>query len=173
MNHEELVNIAKKWLVGSAGAAFAVGEVVSFNGEIPDAIGFKSECSILVECKTSRSDFLADRKKPFRVNPEKGMGDHRFFLCPPNIITPEDELNGWGLLWAYKGRVRQIINPVKEVYTPYSTRPENQKRKVTSYQWRKHKHKKNAHAEHRLLISLTRRMAQKCEYLEKNIEVRK
>lgn len=172
MNHDELVQVAKKWLVGTAGCAFAVGEIMSCNGEIPDAIGFKSDSSILVECKTSRSDFLADKKKPFRIKPEKGMGDHRYFLCPPDVIKQTDDLNGWGLLWISKGRVRQIVNPIKEVYTPYSTRPENQTKKVTSYQWHKRQHVKNREAEHRLLISLTRRMAQKCPYLEKNIKVK-
>jgi hypothetical protein len=48
MNHQELVERAVKWLY-SYGCGFAVGERVSLNssGEIPDAIGFKSNQSIL------------------------------------------------------------------------------------------------------------------------------
>jgi len=64
ITHDELVSIAVKWLY-SQGCGFAVGErvCVASTGEIPDAIGFRSNCSILIECKTSRADFKADRKK--------------------------------------------------------------------------------------------------------------
>ncbi|MDC6936252.1 hypothetical protein N6N95_24270, partial [Escherichia coli] len=48
-------------------------------GEHPDALGFRNGASCLIEVKCSRSDFLADRKKVFRAEPEKGMGDWRFY----------------------------------------------------------------------------------------------
>ncbi|MDA3176190.1 hypothetical protein JWE21_29185, partial [Klebsiella pneumoniae] len=41
----------------------------------------------LIEAKCSRSDLLADRKKPFRVEPEKGMGDWRFMISEPGIVN--------------------------------------------------------------------------------------
>lgn len=53
-------------------------------GEHPDALGFRNGASCLIEVKCSRSDFLADRKKVFRAEPEKGMGDWRFYLCVTN-----------------------------------------------------------------------------------------
>ena len=56
-------------------------------GEHPDALGFRNGASCLIEVKCSRSDFLADRKKVFRAEPEKGMGDWRFYLCEPGVIT--------------------------------------------------------------------------------------
>lgn len=39
--------------------------------EQPDAIGFGGYATVLVEAKTSRADFLADLKKPFRIHPKK------------------------------------------------------------------------------------------------------
>ena len=53
------------------------------SGEMPDAIGWKRGChSVLVECKSSRADFLADREKPWRQKPENGAGCERFYLTP-------------------------------------------------------------------------------------------
>lgn len=67
-------------------------------GEKPDAIGFRNGASCLIEVKCSRSDFLADSKKPFRLDPRNGMGDWRFFMCEPGIINITDLPDGWGLL---------------------------------------------------------------------------
>jgi hypothetical protein len=73
-------------------------KAVTKSGEQPDCIGFRSGVSCLIECKTSRSDFLADRKKRFRVDPNLGMGDWRFMLVPKGLITTEELPDGWGLL---------------------------------------------------------------------------
>jgi hypothetical protein len=74
--------------------------------EIPDAIGWRSYESYLVECKTSRADFLADLKKPHRVNPDWGMGDRRYYMTPPDLVQPDELPEHWGLLWAYPKIVR-------------------------------------------------------------------
>ena len=66
------------------------------HGEQPDCIGFRSGVSCLIECKTSRADFLADRKKRFRIDPKKGMGDWRFMLTPKGLIKVEELPAGWG-----------------------------------------------------------------------------
>ena len=66
-------------------------------GEQPDDIGWRDGLSILIEVKVTFADFLADQKKPFRKDPSKGMGDWRFFLCPPEVIQPADLPSGWGL----------------------------------------------------------------------------
>ena len=68
------------------------------SGEKPDAIGFRNGASCLIEVKCSRSDFLADRKKHFRIDTSVGMGDWRFFMCEPGIIDVADLPMGWGLL---------------------------------------------------------------------------
>lgn len=76
--------------------------------EHPDALGFRNGASCLIEVKCSRSDFLADRKKVFRAEPEKGMGDWRFYLCESGVITVDDLPAGWGLLYVINGRVRKV-----------------------------------------------------------------
>ncbi len=52
--HDELVERAVRWLVGTGGCSFAVPEItVGGVWETPDAIGWHSSGdSILIECKT-------------------------------------------------------------------------------------------------------------------------
>ena len=77
-------------------------------GELPDAIGFRNGVSCLIEAKVSRTDFLADKKKRFRVDPSLGMGDWRFFICPPDLIKPEELPQGWGLLYAHTKIIKKV-----------------------------------------------------------------
>lgn len=67
-------------------------------GEQPDCLAFRSGVSLLIECKTSRSDFLADRKKNFRKDPSLGMGSWRFMLTPKGLLKIEELPEKWGLL---------------------------------------------------------------------------
>jgi hypothetical protein len=92
--------------------------VVCRTGEIPDAIGFRGDTTILIECKTSRSDFFADRTKSFRQLPERGMGALRFMLAPAGMIRVDELPAGWGLIEAAgKGATR--------VYGANPKQPEN------------------------------------------------
>lgn len=111
-SHNELVKIAVKWLY-SYGCGFAVGEKVCYSasGEVPDAIGFKNNQSILIECKTSRADFLVDKKKHFRKFPDKGMGNMRLFMCEEGVINPVELPNKWGLLYVKGKRIKKIVFP--------------------------------------------------------------
>ena len=110
--HKELVDRAERWLLKTCGCGFVLSELVSNNEEIPDAIGFRDGFSVLIECKTSRSDFMADKRKRFRVDPSQGMGAFRFYLCPEGVIHPEDLPERWGLLWlTSKGKVKRISGP--------------------------------------------------------------
>ena len=60
-----------------------LSEQACVSGEMPDAIGWKrASRSVLVECKISRADFLADRDKPFRQKSDLGLGCERFYLTP-------------------------------------------------------------------------------------------
>lgn len=101
MTHGELVAMASKWLKDfGCGVVFDDNFVArTQSGEKPDALGFKSNVSLLIECKATRSDFLADRNKKFRKNPELGVGDWRFYLCPAGLIKPDEIPQGWGLLY--------------------------------------------------------------------------
>lgn len=92
LTHDELCQIACRFLQNNG---FKVAFHDRFRawtpyGEQADAIGFRNGASCLIEAKCSRSDLLADRKKPFRVEPEKGMGDWRFMISEPGIVNIED-----------------------------------------------------------------------------------
>ncbi len=76
-----------------------LSEQACASGEMPDAIGWKKTChSVLVECKVSRADFLADREKSFRQKPQTGVGCERYYLAPRGLIRQEEIPAGWGLL---------------------------------------------------------------------------
>ncbi len=108
--HRELCEIAERWLLGTQRCRVAIAEPNCIvTDEQPDAIGFKGYLSILVEAKTSRADFLADAKKPFRICPQKGMGQARYYICEPGIIMDDDLPERWGLLHVLQGgRVRIV-----------------------------------------------------------------
>ena len=74
-SHEQLVERAGRWLRGTMRCNVVLLEPgYGSVGEIPDAIGWTSDgVSIVVECKASRSDFLADRNKPAR---RRALGSH-------------------------------------------------------------------------------------------------
>jgi len=98
MTHAQLVMKAVYWLRRYR-CGVVLSEQACASGEMPDAMGWKSVChSVLVECKVTRSDFLADRAKPFRVKPERGVGCERFYLVPAGLLLREELPAGWGLL---------------------------------------------------------------------------
>lgn len=110
MTHRELVKKARKWLRDIQKCNVVLTEKGSSTAhEIPDAIGWKSaRHSILVECKTSRSDFRADSKKWFRQD-GLGMGQTRYFLAPKGIIPIEEVPAGWGLLEVHGDKIKVVV----------------------------------------------------------------
>ncbi|TGG51058.1 hypothetical protein DAH22_00035 [Escherichia coli] len=100
LTHRELCQIAYKFLKRNGFKVCFHDRfiAVTSTGEQPDAMGFRNSASCLIEAKCSRADLLADRKKRFRKNPSLGMGDWRFFISEPGIISIEDLPPGWGLL---------------------------------------------------------------------------
>ena len=98
MTHAQLVEKAVHWLRRYR-CGVVLSEQACVSGEMPDAIGWKrAHHSVLVECKVTRADFLADRAKPFRLKPEQGVGSERFYLTPAGLLRPEELPPGWGLL---------------------------------------------------------------------------
>lgn len=117
MTHAQLVERAVRWLRGYR-CGVVLSEQACVSGEMPDAIGWKQAChSVLIECKVTRADFLADREKPFRVKPEKGVGSERFYLTPPALIQSNELPPGWGLLELRRGRVEIIQTSAKNLRT--------------------------------------------------------
>ena len=102
MTHRELVELAKDWLLSAKQCNPVFTEKGSAkSNEMPDAIGWSSQVSIIVECKISLFDFRADAKKPFRVTPEIGMGELRYYLFAHELYRkiPDWELPaGWGIV---------------------------------------------------------------------------
>lgn len=108
MTHEHLVILAKKWLIRARDCSVVLTETQAKSGEIPDAIGWRGQFSILIECKTSLADFRRDLGKWYRQS-GYGIGQQRFFMAPQGVI-PVDELpDGWGLLEVSGNVVRTLV----------------------------------------------------------------
>jgi hypothetical protein len=106
--HSDLVQIAQRWLRKTRHGVVLAETITRKSDESPDAIGWRNGGSIttVIECKTSRADFLQDAKKSFR---ERGMGNLRYFLAPVGLIPLDQLPKGWGLL-EVKGRtVTQVV----------------------------------------------------------------
>lgn len=90
--------------------------------ESPDVIAWRAvlganmTVSVVVECKTSRADFLADRAKPFRKDPARGMGYYRWMFAPSGLLRPDEIPERWGLaeLGPRGVRKRLAAKPFKE-----------------------------------------------------------
>jgi Holliday junction resolvase len=134
ITHEELVELGRDWLIGSYASAapwghYGCGVVVTeisaatWAGETPDVLGFCPHKSILIECKTSRADFNADKNKPFREEgyPEKGVGSQRWYMAPLGIIPIDKVPEKWGLLEVTPGRAVLVLK-----------RPQIQERNIDS-----------------------------------------
>jgi hypothetical protein len=114
MTHADLVHAAYRWLLGPAGCGFAFRELVAINGtgEIPDVLGYKDggKHTIIVECKTSRPDFLSDRKKRHRRGDPAclPMGRYRFYATPKGMLSVEELPERWGLIEANERSVMKL-----------------------------------------------------------------
>lgn len=102
LSHAQLVEAAYKWVLRETRCqvAFKEAKTVAASGEEPDVIAFGAfGMSIVIECKASRADFLADAKKIFRQYPEMGMGRKRYYCCPENLLTQNELPRLWGLVY--------------------------------------------------------------------------
>lgn len=109
MTHAKLVEMAATWL-RRVRCGIVLSEQGCASGEMPDAIGWKGKChSIVVECKVSRADFLADAEKPWRKDPSIALGCERYYLAPRGMIKPNELPSGWGLLEAHAREVKQVV----------------------------------------------------------------
>ncbi len=114
MTHAQLVDRAVEWLRRYR-CGIVLSEQVCISGEVPDAIGWKRACrSVLVECKVSRADFLADRDKPFRRDPHLGVGCERFYMAPSGLIGASELPKHWGLLECTRKGVALAVRPGRQ-----------------------------------------------------------
>jgi hypothetical protein len=114
MKHAQLVARAADWLRSRYGCGIVLSEQYCATGEVPDVIGWKASCqSVLVECKVSRPDFLADAGKPFRLKPEEGLGSRRIYMAPAGVIAPTELPKHWGLLECRGREVELVVKPAR------------------------------------------------------------
>ena len=108
--HAELVARAEKWLRNSLHCNVVLREFVCSASEVPDVIAWQRGTSILVECKTSRSDFNNEVKKPHRRDTKyhNGMGSKRYYFVPAGLIDASEVPEKWGLLFCYGKQVKVI-----------------------------------------------------------------
>ena len=115
--HADLVEKGKKWLRGQKGknwgCPIVFGELVTATSETPDVMGLSSVNTTIIECKTSRSDFLRDKKKMSRTLPQTGMGRFRLYMCPTDLIKVEELPDGWGLIYVSEGGRSTLIEKPK------------------------------------------------------------
>ncbi len=131
ISHKELVNTAFRYLKYSINCSVVFKERVGSTSENPDAIGFRMGFSYLIECKASRADFLADKKKLFRKRSNTGMGDERFFMAPIGLLEPSEIPEGWGLI-----EVGEIARKYRRIETTKDSKnfyDETNKRAEVSY----------------------------------------
>ncbi len=120
LRHEFLVGKAVEWLRYQYRCGIILSEQSCATGEIPDAIGWKGQCrSVVVECKVSRGDFLADARKDFRLRPDEGLGCERIYMAPEGLIAPAELPQHWGLLEYGRKTVRLAVKPARrDLRTP-------------------------------------------------------
>ena len=104
LTHRQLCELGARWINQQIGIGVHFWRILIETGyrkENPDVFAFTKYYSVLIECKASRADFLADKKKPFRQNPQLGIGRMRYYLVNEGVATQEDMPKGWQLLIAY------------------------------------------------------------------------
>lgn len=125
MTHAELVERAERWLRGTMGCGVVLTECSGAGYEMPDAIGWDGFHSVLVECKASRSDFRADRAKPFRATRAFGVGCCRYYFTPKGMVSREEVPPRWGLAEVHPSdRVRRAVACAHLDLPPFNLRRE-------------------------------------------------
>lgn len=115
ITHDELVKRAVRWMKNSYGCGVAVPELVTYAKENPDAVGWKDngQTTVIIECKTSKSDYIADQEKTTRRNPKLCAGDIRYYFTPPNLLRPDEIDPVWGLLECGTRSVKKIKEAIR------------------------------------------------------------
>lgn len=116
--------------------------------ERPDVVGFRSTCSAIIEAKISRTDFLADSRKPERLIAGTGIGVYRFYLCPKDVIKVSELPEKWGLLYLMGTTIDEIVRPKGNGWPGSFTEG-----------WGEFQHEPDIKKERAILFSIARRLA--------------
>lgn len=146
--HDELAKIGAIWLKSNGFAVIATDLAVLGCQQRADVIGFRSQCSVAIESKVSRADFLADRKKPHRA--VGGIGLYRFYICPVGLIAADELPARWGLLHVDGKRVMEVARPRGNIWPGP---------KANIAGWTEWQHETDHDAERSVLFSISRRLS--------------
>ncbi|MES2877486.1 MAG: hypothetical protein V4713_03620 [Pseudomonadota bacterium] len=146
--HDNLVALGAKWLKKQGFAVIATEINAVGSREQADVVAFRSTCSTIIEVKVSRADFLADTKKPERQIGATGLGVYRFYLCPKDMIKPNDLPLKWGLLYEDGGKITEVVRPRGNIWPSYGRD-----------EWKEWQHAPNRDAERAALFSIARRLS--------------
>lgn len=109
MIHDGLVQRGIKWLENNPNhqfrCSFVLAKYEQFNEDMPDVMGFSYYHTIVIECRP-----LNPNNKHRKM--DWGLGDYRFYLCPPNVIKKSDIPEDWGLLYCHKNKITIEKEPV-------------------------------------------------------------
>lgn len=113
------------WLKNNqiAGMRFPIvlPEYRCYTSSIPDVIGLNHYRTAVIECKVSRADYFADQHKGHRQYLFQ-LGNHRYYLCPVNLVSPDEVNGGWGLLYCHPQKV--TIEKESDTFSIEQTRPQ-------------------------------------------------
>lgn len=144
--HEQLCEKGVSWLKRNGFAVAAMNVWAAGSRERVDCIGYRQQCSAMIEVKVSRSDFLVDRKKPERK--AGGAGTYRFYLAPAGLLAVNDLPTGWGLL-EFTGRSVKMVHGPKGNLWPSLER-------ATGTNWELFVHSPCSVAERSILFAIAR-----------------
>lgn len=154
--HKRLTELAARWLRRNGFGVVATELNCQGSREQPDAIGFRSGSSAIIEVKVSRADFRADLAKPERRI--GGLGLYRFYLCPAGMIEPTELPERWGLLYAKGRSVETVIAPQGNAWLqPAAQVSEAILAAPWSAEWLNFQHEPDLDAERSALYSIARR----------------
>lgn len=147
--HELLCEKGVTWLKRNGFQVTAANVWTAGSRERVDCIGFRQQCSVLIEAKVSRSDFLADKKKPERQS--GGVGTYRFYLTPAGLLTVDDLPGRWGLL-EFSGRsIKMTHGPIGNLWPGAHS--------AAGTAWGPFCHEVCMSAEHSMLFTIARKAA--------------
>ena len=106
--HYRLCKAAAAWLQKVQNCKYVAVELITYGSENPDVWGTTGWDSHIVEVKTSRRDFLNDRKKECR-QPGKGIGTYRYYLLPEGAFTIDEIPEQWGVLTHNGDKITSIL----------------------------------------------------------------
>lgn len=126
--HYRLCRAGARWLRRHAencavtNCPFVIIEPATIAQEQPDIFGWDYWSTTMIEVKTSRQDFHADARKPFREDPSLGIGMKRMYLCPEGMIREDELPERWGLLYKKNKKISLIKKP--EIFKERNTHAE-------------------------------------------------